>query len=599
MLKNYHNQQSKAFLREFLAFFPGHIIQTLDDKSCKDSTPHRLALPELVSSAERTPYFYEELQLLNKKGAGIFFAYNDFHQKRNKNDIKNINAWAMEIDDISKEEQRKKIIDSPILPSFIIETKKSLHCYWLAKNATLDKAREINTRLQHFFNSDKAVKDIARMLRLPGFFHNKQEPFLVKLVHDDSDQLCTEEEMVQAFPLSVGNEQKNSTITTQDPFWIKVLAIPTKAILNKLSGTDFVNCEVYSYRKRTDKTEYIDVNNKPADCWLDEDGLIGSGKDAGPSIIQWLEYYGHDKAIIAEWIKGNCKDLMEKANDVFDPNIMNINQEEKEDIINTDKRVFTWGTENLNNNITPINGVVMFSGATGSGKTTFCTFVAFENVKIGNRALFLSLEMTEDEIYTRFARSQAGITKNQWRDKSLISEYQKSVYLDKKQQLRKLENLYLKGFPKEIETSTANIFKAIEYFKPDLVFIDNFDLIHKKQGSEYEEQNRVSAELKEFSQTTKIPLVVLHHQKTGASDKSKKTTVDLLRGSGKIEHNAYAHISGIRMTGDELTEQEKSSFLVKEHKDREFGGTSKVVVYFDKGNFRDEYVSPNPYHHLY
>jgi hypothetical protein len=32
-------------------------------------------------------------------------------------------------------------------------------------------------------NSDPAVKDLARVMRIPGFFHMKGEPFISKIVH--------------------------------------------------------------------------------------------------------------------------------------------------------------------------------------------------------------------------------------------------------------------------------------------------------------------------------------------------------------------------------------------------------------------------------
>jgi archaellum biogenesis ATPase FlaH len=533
------------------------------------------------------------LDLLNQKEAGIYFAYNNLKEKRNKENVQGINAWTMEIDDLPKQEQYEKILNCPIMPSFQVETSKSVHCYWLAEDGTLENFEKIQSGLIQYFGSDTALKDPARMLRIPGFYHNKKEPCFCTLTYDEADY-HKEKDMLEAFPYKE-KEQKNYTI---NPFWDSAGNVPVKQALLRLSGTKIVNNEVYSFRRRTGGGEYIDIDGQPADCWLDDRGLIGSGKGAGPTIIQWLKFYGNDNKTIAEWLKKNCTDLMPADFVEFDPKDMLETKQEEEDIIFKDKRVFTWGTNEMNRKITPINGLVMFSGATGSGKTAFCFYVAKENARIGNRVLFLSLEMTEDEIYTRFARDQAGITKEQWGNKNTISEEQKKVYLYKKKELREMQNLYLRGFPRGVPGTTENIFKTIEVFKADLVFIDNFDLIDKTDSSDLKYQIITSNKLKDFAQNTRVPLVVLHHQKTGAKAMARQTTVDLLRGSSKIEHNAYAHISGTRINHTEEP-KEKASFIITEHKDREFGGNGIHTTYFYKGNFFDEFVENRPTAHIY
>lgn len=293
---------------KFLSHFQGYMIQTFDDKANRrDQSLIRCGTPESFS--------LEDLKALNNKGAGIFFTPNSFPKgERRKELCTKVNAWFYEVDDIAIEEQYKKIDLSPIKPSLVVMTDKSLHVYFLAKDGTIEKFEKIQKGLIQFFDSDKSIKDITRVMRMPGFYHNKGEPVMVEVL-DDNGALYTEQELLKYFPYKENSEKKKVELKSIDPFWNSACKLDNKEILKRLSGTAIVNYETFSFESRSTGGEYIYVNGEPADAWLDPDGHIGSGKGGGPTYIQWLEYYGRSKAEIAEWIKANCKDLLANNDD--------------------------------------------------------------------------------------------------------------------------------------------------------------------------------------------------------------------------------------------------------------------------------------------
>ena len=50
------------------------------------------------------------------------------------------------------------------------------------------------------YGSDKNAKDVSRVLRLPGFFHQKGESYLSEIVHESGRGPYTAAEILEAFP---------------------------------------------------------------------------------------------------------------------------------------------------------------------------------------------------------------------------------------------------------------------------------------------------------------------------------------------------------------------------------------------------------------
>jgi hypothetical protein len=287
--------------KTFLQFFPDYCLQTFDDKG-KDK--------RLVMCGKPTKESVQRLGGLNNKGAGIFFTPNSFPSGvRKQGKCTKVNAWFFEIDDIPIEEQWEKIESGPFMPSLIVQTRKSLHCYFLAKNATIENFRNIQKGLIQYYGADRACKDITRVLRIPGFYHMKADPVKVKIVHDEGNYY-SEEDMLKEFPFKELKKVKHKKKETPSKFWDVVSKLGNKLMLERISGSSMVGGDVISFRARPSGGEYIDVNGEPADAWLDEQGMIGSGKGGGPTYIQWLEYYKNTKGEIAQWLKDECMDLL-------------------------------------------------------------------------------------------------------------------------------------------------------------------------------------------------------------------------------------------------------------------------------------------------
>ena len=125
----------------------------------------------------------EEFIRLNNLGAGIFFTLNRTDGKgfRGQN-ITGVRAVMVDLDGAPLE----PVQGFKLKPQIIVESSKGrYHAYWIISKEQplhLQMFEPMQARIAELFNGDPSVKDLPRVLRLPGFFHKKKEPFLTSLI---------------------------------------------------------------------------------------------------------------------------------------------------------------------------------------------------------------------------------------------------------------------------------------------------------------------------------------------------------------------------------------------------------------------------------
>lgn len=265
--------------------------------------------PSLYRGARRVSY--KNAKEWNEKGFGIFHTVQHFHKNRKIDNLVSINAWAIDMDDGSKEWMMSKI-KSGLLPTMVVETKRGYHVYWKAKNGTKENWKNILThRLVPFYGADKRAKDLARLLRTPGFYHMKDpgNPFLIKKIWEHPVEY-SEQEIIHFYPDLMTKklqEQNHRRAKRLNPipgsFWDQVWNLDCEEALRQLSGTSHVGFETYHFTENASGTKNILVNGKSSSCWIDQDGRIGSCDDGGPTIYQWLNWFHKNPSYVIDIIK--------------------------------------------------------------------------------------------------------------------------------------------------------------------------------------------------------------------------------------------------------------------------------------------------------
>lgn len=150
---------------------------------------------------------YLTLKKENEMYKGISFVVNGGgHKDDEVINSKSCKAQFMEIDDFPINVQLAVINALPIKPSIINKTQKSLHTFWLLKDGDITRFRDIQNRIREVFRSDPSIINESRVMRVPGFYHNKLKdkdgnpiPIMVDTIHFQPDLKYTQDEILKAF----------------------------------------------------------------------------------------------------------------------------------------------------------------------------------------------------------------------------------------------------------------------------------------------------------------------------------------------------------------------------------------------------------------
>jgi RepB DNA-primase from phage plasmid/Primase C terminal 2 (PriCT-2) len=173
-------------------------FQTIDDhRIIKDG--REVAAPRFCSEirtgalADLAPRLAE----WNRKGAGVFVCVNRTDgQGRKVENITGVRAVWRELD-------QEVFASEDLRPSIVVESSpgKSHEYFLVAPDDPLlfDEFDGVQQHLVFFLHSDPNAADRSRVLRLPGFLHNKREPVRTRLI-GGTGPCYTRTEILAAFP---------------------------------------------------------------------------------------------------------------------------------------------------------------------------------------------------------------------------------------------------------------------------------------------------------------------------------------------------------------------------------------------------------------
>jgi DNA primase RepB-like protein/primase-like protein len=143
-----------------------------DDKSRDDKSLTRTFYGTMAEHAA-------ELKRLNSKGAGVFVTVNETDGRgRSADHIIRVRAVFIDLDGAPL---------APVMalrsqPHMVVETSPGkFHAYWLVDGMPLHDFSAVQKALIELFQSDDVIHDLPRVMRLPGFYHHKHQPFLIRI----------------------------------------------------------------------------------------------------------------------------------------------------------------------------------------------------------------------------------------------------------------------------------------------------------------------------------------------------------------------------------------------------------------------------------
>jgi hypothetical protein len=142
---------------------------------------------------------WDTLTRASQNGAGVFVTVNETDGKGRKTaNIIRVRAVFVDTDGADIEPIRAA------QPHILVESSPgNYHAYWLVTDAPLDAFKGAQKAMSKAWSTDKGVNDLPRVMRLPGFPHQKMSaqkgltgsPFMVQMVNDvpsDGDRTWAE-----------------------------------------------------------------------------------------------------------------------------------------------------------------------------------------------------------------------------------------------------------------------------------------------------------------------------------------------------------------------------------------------------------------------
>ena len=542
---------------------------------------------------------------MNDKGMGIYFTPNGFKGGRTKDCLTKLNAIFADLDvakhgmkqtqeeiDLDKAKLIKELKDW-FPPNFIITTKNGIQPVWLIDYT--NEIKEYQSAIKGIIEWSKQfgglgdkVYDITRVIRMPNFNHHKSDPYMCTVETIGTSRFPLE--MIRsAFPYEEEIVKPKTFIQSSD------VSSPTFQAIERIDFKELV-IKAFNSVGRTaefDRQHRLILDGRLTGTFQGENG---NGRFLGSSSHE--PFSGNTVTVVADilactnkeayrWILEEFNIDMKKAKAV--EKVKEI--EAKSNRMRKKRKYYSWGTKNLTETFAPIKSdtYTIIGASSGTGKTTFCINMGLANAELGHNVLYLSLEMSSEEILDHLARKYAGITiKEEIYDE--VPENKEQAYESKYKELQNMKNFTLKGVKGGTEINWETLKKFMEG-DWDLIFIDNLNLITKDQGmSEYEHQGWISSQFLGYAADNQTPLVVIHHYSKGGQKDGSKSSYSL-SGSTKIVNDAERIVLLSRPAYDvdqNPTAEDRAMLSVMLDKARSYD-KARGVVYFHKGRFLDEY----------
>ncbi len=126
------------------------------------------------------------LEKLQQQGAGVFVMVNEgdgiIHDGKKTcrvaANVINIRSLFVDLDG----SPLQPVLDAHH-PDIVVESSPlRWHGYWLTNDCPLAHFKMRQQQIAAKFKGDPKVNDLPRVMRLPGFFHQKAEPFMTRMV---------------------------------------------------------------------------------------------------------------------------------------------------------------------------------------------------------------------------------------------------------------------------------------------------------------------------------------------------------------------------------------------------------------------------------
>lgn len=151
-----------------------------------------------------------KLDRAQKDGCGVFVTVNECADEgRTKDNVIKVRAVFVDLDGAPLD----PVLNCRLKPHIIVASggPGRYHAYWKVDGLALDEFTPIQELIAERFGGDETIKDLPRVMRLPGFWHQKADPVLVTIQSIADHPAYTRDEILAEFPVAVKEKPQRKT----------------------------------------------------------------------------------------------------------------------------------------------------------------------------------------------------------------------------------------------------------------------------------------------------------------------------------------------------------------------------------------------------
>jgi hypothetical protein len=499
----------------------------------------------------------EFLKKENKKGYGIFETVNEFKSvKRKKEELLKLVEVYADLDVKTEKEkikEKKEVLKKELLkhhcpPTRIIETKNGLQPRWKIKTEAEEKI-DLETQIDKYTGiiegiidwskkrgcKGDEVKDVTRVLRMPGYWHMKdfKNPFLIT-EEKISDNIYTLDELKKCFWREKTKKEKTRIAERASNNWLDLIDIKRIVI------------DVWNYKGHIayfDKDNHLHIDGVETATFVNREGnnfvatTSGDYPAKGNAVTYVAETLGVSTKEAYRWLCDRYsfdRNLSVKRMEIKEKNKNHAHAVRNAGIVQNESDEWELNPislEELRNKEFPNDiwlidkliteqSKVIISGPPGHYKSWILLLMAI-SISSGKN------------LFGRFKTKQQGclIMDEENSERNLASRIKKIT--DEK----RLPVFF--GIHKKFNLNAEMIEKTIDFMKEkglNVIFFDSLRRIHKEDENKSEEIKKIGEWIDIFTQRGITVIIIHHHRKQINAGKKKDvwTLGEEMRGSGDI-----------------------------------------------------------------
>lgn len=225
-----------------------------------------------------------KLQALQNSGAGVYIQIN--RGKRGASHVESIRSIFVDCDTPEHNSLGRLRERMPPPTAMVQSSPGKYHVYWAVDDCDLATFPILQTQLALAFDTDQSMKNLDRVMRLPGTWHCKHDPVQVKLISVRPVRYRTAQLQAAPVPAPARSSLAESLLTSAEQYELPTILAPGNRTTPLISYIGHLAAKGYSAEYIEAAVREANIDRCPAgDVPLDD---VSLEREVFPAIARFI-----------------------------------------------------------------------------------------------------------------------------------------------------------------------------------------------------------------------------------------------------------------------------------------------------------------------